>query len=108
MKAVICDDELATRNIICHFLEAEKMPVEIAGYAQNGQEAVQLIEQVQPQLIFLDINMPYLNGFQVIEQLSGKIGAKIIILTAFASFQNAQQALRLGVSDILPKPIDFE
>lgn len=108
IRAVICDDELATQHIIRHFLEANKMPIEIAGCAQDGQEAVELILQVQPQLVFLDINMPYLNGFQVIEQIAGKAGAKIIILTAFASFQNAQQALRLGVSDILPKPVDFE
>lgn len=108
IKTVICDDEPATRNIIGHFLEGEKLPLEITGYAKDGREAVKRIRELKPQLVFLDINMPGLNGFQVIEEIAGTSGAKIIILTAFASFQNAQQALRLGVSDILPKPIDFE
>ena len=52
--------------------------------------------------------MPQKNGFQVIEEVSREVGAQIIVLTAFASFENAQQALRLGVSDILSKPVDFE
>ena len=108
IRAVICDDEIATWQIIKLFLKTEKMPVEIAGCARDGKEALQLIEEVHPQLIFLDINMPGLSGFQVIEKLSRDNHAKIIVITAFASFQNAQQALRLGVHDILPKPIEFE
>ncbi len=108
IKTIICDDEPATRNIISHFLEGENLPLEIAGYAQDGREAVRLIRELDPRLVFLDINMPGLNGFQVIEEIAGTSEAKIIIMTAFASFQNAQQALRLGVCDILPKPIDFE
>lgn len=44
----------------------------------------------------------------MIEEVSREVGAQIIVLTAFASFENAQQALRLGVSDILSKPVDFE
>ena len=108
IKAVICDDELATRNIICHFLEEEQLPIEIVGNAEDGEEAIQLIKDTSPRLIFLDIHMPQKNGFQVIEEVSREVGAQIIVLTAFASFENAQQALRLGVSDILSKPVDFE
>jgi len=108
IKAVICDDELATRNIICHFLEEEQLPIEIVGNAEDGKEAIQLIKETSPRLIFLDIHMPQKNGFQVIEEVSREVGAQIIVLTAFASFENAQQALRLGVSDILSKPVDFE
>ena len=45
IKAVICDDELATRNIICHFLEEEQLPIEIVGNAEDGEEAIQLIKE---------------------------------------------------------------
>ena len=96
IKAVICDDELATRNIICHFLEEEQLPIEIVGNAEDGEEAIQLIKETSPRLIFLDIHMPQKNGFQVIEEVSREVGPQIIVLTAFASFENAQQALRLG------------
>ena len=100
IKAVICDDELATRNIICHFLEEEQLPIEIVGNAEDGKEAIQLIKETSPRLIFLDIHMPQKNGFQVIEEVSREVGAQIIVLTAFASFENAQQALRAWVSVI--------
>ncbi len=108
IKALICDDELATRTIISYFLEKEKMPIELVGYAKNGEEAIRLIEEFQPQLIFLDLQMPKLTGFQVIEQMVHEKRAKVIIVTAFASFQNARQALQFGVCDILPKPIELE
>ena len=46
IKAVICDDELATRNIICHFLEEEQLPIEIVGNAEDGEKAIQLIKEL--------------------------------------------------------------
>ena len=79
IKAVICDDELATRNIICHFLEEEQLPIEIVGNAEDGKEAIQLIKETSPRLIFLDIHMPQKNGFQVIEEVSREVGAQIIV-----------------------------
>lgn len=88
--------------------EEEQLPIEIVGNAEDGEEAIQLIKETSPRLIFLDIHMPQKNGFQVIEEVSREMGAQIIVLTAFASFENAQQALRLGVSDILSKLVDFE
>lgn len=47
IKAVICDDELATRNIICHFLEEEQLPIEIVGNAEDGEEAIHVQESDQ-------------------------------------------------------------
>lgn len=111
IKAIICDDEPATAVIIKHFLNDEHIPIEIVGCAKNGLQAIHLIEEHNPSLIFLDINMPGKNGFQVIAQLQEKPEGKktkVIILTAFASFQNARQALKMGVVDILPKPVDLE
>ncbi|MBQ8953954.1 MAG: response regulator [Clostridia bacterium] len=105
IRAIICDDERAALNIIRHFIEAERMPIEIAGTAQNGREALALAQSVRPDLIFMDINMPFMNGFEVIERLRNR---KIIVITAYDSFEYAQRALRLGVCDIIAKPIDFE
>lgn len=105
IRAIICDDERAALNIIRHFIKAERMPIEIAGTAQNGREALDLARRTRPDLIFMDINMPFMNGFEVIEQLKNR---KIIVITAYDSFEYAQRALRLGVCDIIAKPIDFE
>ena len=70
IKAVICDDELATRNIICHFLEEEQLPIEIVGNAEDGEEAIRLIKETSPRLIFLDIHMPQKNGLLLLKMHS--------------------------------------
>ncbi len=105
IKAVICDDEKAALNIIRHFIEARKLPIEIAGTAENGRDAWNLIQCVKPELIFMDIHMPYMNGFEIISRLKD---SKVIIITAYDSFAYAQKALRLGACDILSKPIEFD
>ena len=104
IRAVICDDERATCNIIRHFTEAEKLPLQIVGTAENGRDALELIRREKPDLVFMDIHMPYMNGFEIIQQIQA---CRIIIITAYDSFEYAQRALRLGASDILAKPIEF-
>lgn len=105
IKAVICDDEKAALNIIRHFIEARKLPIEIVGTAENGRDAWNLIQSKRPDLVFMDIHMPYMNGFEIISRMKD---SKVIIITAYDSFEYAQRALRLGASDILSKPIEFE
>lgn len=104
IKAVVIDDEIAVSSIIQHFFEKEKLPIEIVGIAQNGQAGLKLIEKFNPQIVFIDIQMPILNGFEVINE---KLDHDYIIITAFDSFEYAQKALRMGAKDILVKPIDF-
>ena len=103
-KAVICDDEEDSIDIIRYFIEKGHLPVEVAGTASNGLEAVKLIREVRPDIVFLDINMPLADGFDVIAKESG---FKYILITAYGSFEYAQKALRLGALDILSKPIDY-
>ena len=105
IRAVICDDEKAALNIIRHFIEAEKLPIQIVGTAENGRDAWNLIQCEKPDLVFMDIHMPYMNGFEIIQKMKD---TKVIIITAYDSFEYAQKALRLGTSDILSKPIDME
>lgn len=107
IRAVICDDETGALKIITYCIENMGLPIEIAGTASNGKEAVELIAREEPNLVFLDIEMPDLNGFEVIERLNMK-NCKVIIITAFSTFDYAQKALRLGVNDIIAKPIDME
>jgi len=105
IRAVIADDEQAVGVLIKHFIEKEKLPIEIVGEAANGKQALQLIEKEKPDLVFLDIQMPIHNGLEV---MCLKPAVNYIIITAYESFHYAQQALRLGASDILLKPIDIE
>lgn len=105
IRALIVDDEQASASMIQYFLTTSDAPVEIVGIATDGAQAVQRIKELQPDLIFLDIQMPLLDGFDVM-QAAGR--GNFIIITAYDSFQNAQQALRYGAKDILHKPIDSE
>lgn len=107
VRAVICDDETASLAIIEYLIGQEKLPVEIVGTAVNGKRALELIESEKPDLAFLDIQMPKLDGFEVMERLKG-MKTKVIIITVYNTFAYAQRALRMGASDILAKPIDVQ
>ncbi|HIR13191.1 MAG TPA: response regulator [Candidatus Choladousia intestinavium] len=104
IRAVICDDETASLAIIKYLIESEGLPIQIVGTALNGQSALELIRREEPDLAFMDIQMPKLNGFEVIEGL-GRTKVKIIIITVHNTFAYAQKALRLGACDIITKPI---
>lgn len=104
IKAIIADDEPAVASIIKHFIEKHNIPVEIVGVCENGKEAIETIRMKKPQIVFLDIQMPVLNGFEVMKAAGG---VHYIVITAYESFEYAQQALRLGASDIILKPIEY-
>lgn len=104
IRAVICDDETASLTIIQYMIKNENLPVEIVGTATNGQRALELIRKEKPDLVFLDIQMPKMDGFEVIERIQ-TVRTKVIVITVFDTFAYAQRALRLGVSDIIAKPI---
>lgn len=104
IKAIIIDDEQAIVKIISHFVEQGDLPVEIAGTASDGVTGVNMIRNIKPDLVFLDIQMPLMNGFEVMKEMPD---TKYIVITAFESFEYAQNALRLGASDILLKPVRY-
>ena len=106
IKAIIVDDEPAVSEILTFFIKKNELPIEIVGIAEDGQEAIALIGQEKPRLVFLDIQMPVMNGFEVMQKSNSE--TDFIIITAFESFSYAQKALRLGAKDILLKPIQYE
>lgn len=106
IKAIIVDDEPAVSEILTFFIKKNELPIEIVGIAEDGQEAIALIGQEKPRLVFLDIQMPVMNGFEVMQRRNSE--TDFIIITAFESFSYAQKALRLGAKDILLKPIQYE
>ena len=63
-----------------------------------------MIQRERPDLVFMDIHMPYMDGFEIIQKMTD---SKVIVITAYDSFEYAQKALRLGASDIISKPIEF-
>lgn len=103
-RAIIVDDEPAARRLMRSLLGEYRDVVEIIAEASGGRDAVAKIEELRPDLIFLDIQMPDLTGFEVIEQLQHK--PDIIFTTAYEQY--AIKAFETFSIDYLLKPIKEE
>jgi two-component system LytT family response regulator len=100
--AIIVDDERPARLMVLSLLEKYKMSVHIVGEAANGKKAIELIEDKQPDLIFLDIQMPDMNGFEMLSKLTRQ--PLVIFTTAYEQY--ALDAFKENSIDYLIKPID--
>lgn len=103
MKALIIDDERLARKELIRLLE-EHPSIEIAGEAQNADEAEKLIDETNPDLLFLDIQMPGRTGFQLLESLDTV--PMVVFTTAYDEF--ALKAFEVNALDYLLKPIQPE
>jgi two-component system, LytTR family, response regulator len=104
MRALIVDDEPLARALLAEQL-AEAGGVELAGEASNGFEAVKRCEELAPDLVFLDIQMPKLSGFEVLELL-GDSAPAVIFVTAYDEY--ALRAFAVHAVDYLLKPVEPE
>jgi two-component system, LytTR family, response regulator len=103
MKALIVDDERLARNELRRLLD--NFPkIEIIGEAPNAEEALKLIDELQPELLFLDIQMPGKNGFELLSSIEGK-SPEVIFTTAYDEY--AIKAFEYNALDYLLKPIDL-
>lgn len=102
IKVLIIDDEKHAIVTLQHMLE-KFHDVEIVATTQKSTEAKVLIDTLKPDLVFLDIEMPFLNGFEVVEQFE-TIPFKVVFTTAYNQY--AIKALRMNALDYLMKPID--
>lgn len=105
LKTLIVDDESLARRGLAHRL-VDIPDIEIIGEAQNGRQALKLIEEKSPDLVFLDIQMPGLSGFEVLQQLDIETMPIILFLTAYDEY--AVQAFEANALDYILKPIDEE
>lgn len=103
IRVVIVDDEGPARRKISRFLAGEA-DFEIVGEAGTGLEAVQVIEAARPDLVFLDVQMPGLDGFGVIEALTVAPLPQVVFITAYDHF--ALKAFEVHALDYLLKPFD--
>lgn len=100
--SLIIDDEYAARLMVKDLAKAYPELLEITGEASHGHEAVRMIEDIRPQLLFLDIQMPDLNGFEVLKAISWQ--PYVIFTTAFEQY--ALDAFEANSVDYLVKPIE--
>jgi len=103
IKTLIVDDEPLARRNLRLLLERDSQ-IEIIGECRNGKEAVKTIETSRPDLIFLDIQMPEMDGFDVLEQVGPEHVQAIVFVTAFDQY--ALKAFEVHALDYLLKPFD--
>jgi two-component system LytT family response regulator/two-component system response regulator LytT len=104
LRAVVVDDEQLARDELGYLL-GQVGGVEIVGQAGNGVEALTTIDRLHPDVVFLDIQMPGLSGFEVARRMvQGRAAAHIIFVTAFD--QHAIEAFEINAVDYLLKPVD--
>lgn len=109
IKTLIVDDEVLSRELLKNLIKKIKVPLSVVGEATNGEDAIKLIFKLNPELVFLDIEMPENTGIDVMQYINEKYRNSItfIVVTAFNYFEYAQASLRLGARDILLKPVDI-
>lgn len=109
LKVIIVDDEYLVRTLLRNCIRWDEIGLEVAGEASCAQEAMELVENIKPDIIFTDICMPYLDGIEFSKIVFEKYpGIKIVILTGYEEFEYAKRSIKIGIADFLLKPINGE
>ena len=103
LKAAILDDEVKGSKLLTHKLDVFEDELQVVAVFNDAEKAAKAINQLDIDVLFLDVEMPGLNGFQVLEQL-GAFDFEVIFTTAYDTY--TLDALRLSAVDYLLKPVD--
>lgn len=107
MNVLIVDDELDSRRSLRKIIEMYLPEIQIAGEADDLPEAVKLINKINPDIVFLDIEMPGYSGLEILDMINPDLYKfEIIFITAYSEF--AVQAFQVSAIDYLLKPIQIE
>jgi two-component system, LytTR family, response regulator len=105
LKTVIIDDEPKNIRVLQNLLKEYCTQVTVCGHADNAKTGRELILELQPELVFLDIEMPYGNGFDLLNSLT-PVNFEVIFVTAFDKYM--LQAFKYSALDLLLKPVNIE
>lgn len=109
LHAVIVDDENMICQLILRLVDWEAQGVDVVGIAHNGQDALALAQEKDPDLIITDIRIPVFDGLELISRVQqAGLHARFIVVSGYRHFEYAHSALRYGVTDYLLKPINAD
>lgn len=108
LKVLIVEDEPIIQKGLKYRVNWPDMGCVVAGTADNGVEGIKMIDALQPQIVIVDIRMPFKDGIQMLKETKEKYSYEAVIISGFDEFDYAKQAIRLNVSDYLLKPIDIQ
>ena len=105
-RVMIIDDEQSARNLMRGSIDWESLNMEVVGEAASGIEAINTIDDIRPDIVFVDISMPFMNGIEFTELATTRYpNLVIIIMTAFDQFEYARKCVSLPVFEYMLKPI---
>ncbi|HZY31977.1 MAG TPA: sigma-54 dependent transcriptional regulator [Candidatus Methylomirabilis sp.] len=103
---LIVDDERTLARSIKLFLAEQGYEAEVA---ENGEKALELLERLRPDLVFLDVNLPGISGIDLLKRIKEyDRNIAVIIMTAYGSIEGAVEAVKLGAFDYIKKPVDLD
>lgn len=106
-SVMLVDDEEDVRQAIAKKLDWEQIGFQVVGNAENGEEALELAEQLRPDVVMTDIKMPFMDGLTFCRRLKeSQMSAKIVIFSGFDEFEYAKEAITLEVEEYILKPIN--
>ncbi|MBP5191959.1 MAG: response regulator [Eubacterium sp.] len=105
---IVEDENLIAKNIAKH-IEAENSKFKVVGIYSNGEDALNAIKEQPPAVVFTDISMPVMSGLELAAEINRTMShIKCVIITGYADFEFAKQAMHYEVKDYLLKPLDTE
>lgn len=108
-KIMLVDDEEEVRLSIIKKIDWHSVGFHVVGDAENGEDALEKIELLEPDVIITDIRMPYMDGLKLTEKIHQKFPfIKVIIFSGFDDFEYAKEAIRQGVIEYILKPVNSE
>ena len=103
IRIVIADDHAMLRDGLRKILSLER-DLEVIGEAQDGQQTVELVKELQPDILLLDLKMPVMSGLTALEQIHDRMkSTRVIVLTASEPEEEVVQAVRLGTAGVVGK-----
>ncbi len=108
-RIILVDDEEEVRKAIIRKMDWNRLGFEVVGDAENGEDALEKIEQLEPDVVMTDIRMPYMDGLTLTGKIRQKYpSVKVLIFSGFDDFEYAQQAIKLNVTEYILKPVNGE
>ncbi len=109
LSVMILDDEYLVRELLKRSIDWEELGLAIVGEASGTMEALDLVEEVHPDIIFADICIPVMDGMEFSKRVLARYPqTKIIILTGHDEFEYAKESVKIGITDFLLKPVNAE
>lgn len=106
MRIIVVENEQRAREGIIRLIELISKEYKVVARASNGETGLELITQLEPDVVFTDIKMPYMDGVELIRAVRSRgLGTEFVVVSAYADFQKAQQCISLDVADYLLKPL---